>query len=57
MTINALGESDRIQNLKITNLHRHHLFDSTKVPALFAGVDDTDDEDTSLAGVFVLALA
>ena len=53
MTINALSKSDSIQNLKITNLCRYLLFDSTKDPALLAGVDDSDDEDedTSLAGV------
>ena len=50
MTINALSKSDGIQNLRITNLCRHLLFDSTD-PALFAGVDDDDDKDTSLAGV------
>ena len=44
-TINAL-----IQNLKITNLHRHLLFDSTD-PTLIEGVDDDDDDNTSLAGV------
>ena len=50
MTINALSKSDGIQNLRITNLCRHLLFDSTD-PALLAGVDDNDDEGTSLAGV------
>ena len=51
MTINALRKSDGIQNLKITNLCGHLLFDSTD-PALLAGVDDNDDDgDTSLAGV------
>ena len=52
MTINALGKSDGIQNLKITDLCGHLLFDSTD-PALFAGVDHDDDAaaDTSLAGV------
>ena len=50
MPINALSNSDGIQNLKITNLHGHILFDSTD-PALLAGVDDNDDGDTSLAGV------
>ena len=50
-TINALGKSDGIQSLKITNLCRHHLFDSTD-PSLLAGVDDDDDDDdTSLAGM------
>ena len=48
--INALSKSDGIQNLKITDLCRHLLFDSMD-PALLAGVDDDDDEDTSLAGV------
>ena len=51
MTIDTLGKSDGIQNLKITNLHGHLLFDSSVDPALLAGVDDADDEDTSLAGV------
>ena len=50
VTINALSKSNGIQNLKITNLHGHLLFDSTD-PALLAGVDDDNDEDTSLAGV------
>ena len=50
VTIDALGKSDGIQNLKITDLCRHLLFDSTD-PALLAGVDDDDDTDTSLAGV------
>ena len=51
VTINALGKSDGIQNLKITDLHRHLLFDSLD-PALLAGVDDDDDDDdTSLTGV------
>ena len=49
-TINALGKSNGIQNLKITNLCRHLLFDSMD-PALLAGVDDDNDDDTSLAGV------
>ena len=50
VTINALGKSNGIQNLKITDLHGHLLFDSTD-PALLAAVDDDNDEDTSLAGV------
>ena len=51
MTTDALGKSDGIQNLKITNLHGHLSFDSMD-PALLAGVDDDDEhEDTSLAGV------
>ena len=50
-TIDALSKSDSIQNLKITDLCRHLLFDSSMDPALLAGVDDADDEDTSLAGV------
>ena len=53
VTINPLGKSDGIQNLKITNLHGHLLFDSTMDPALLAGVDHTDaedDEDTSFVG-------
>ena len=42
-----------MQNLKISDLHGHLLFDSTD-PALLAGVDDDDDDDdTSLAGVQV----
>ena len=49
-TIDSLGKSDSIPNLKITNLHGHLLFDSTN-PALLAGVDDNNDDDTSLAGV------
>ena len=51
MTINALGKSNGIQSLKITNPCRHILFDSSKDTALLAGVDDADDKDTSLAGV------
>ena len=51
-TINALSKSDGIQNLKITDLCRHLLFDSMD-PALLAGVDDDDDNDTSIAGVQV----
>ena len=51
VTINALSKSDGIQNLKITDLCRHLLFDSPVEPALLAGVDDTDDEETSFAGV------
>ena len=50
VTINTLSKYDGIQNLKLTNLHRHLLFDSMD-PALLAGVDDNDDDDTSLAGV------
>ena len=50
-TIDALCKSDGIQDLKITNLHGHLLFDSSMDPALLAGVDDVDDKDTSLAGV------
>ena len=49
MTIDALGQSDGIQNLKITNLCGHLLFDSTD-PALLAGVDNGND-NTSLPGV------
>ena len=45
MTIDALGKSNGIQNLKITNLHEHLLFDSMDP------VDDNDDAATSLAGV------
>ena len=45
------GKSNGIQNLKITDLCRHILFDSSLDPALLAGVDDADDEDTSFAGV------
>ena len=53
-TIDALSKSNGIQNLKITNLCGHHLFDSSMDPALLAGVNDDDkdnDEHTSLAGV------
>ena len=50
-TINALSKSDRIHNLKISDLHGHLLFDSSEGPGLLAGVDDADDEDTSFAGV------
>ena len=53
VTINATSKSDSIQNLKITNLHGHLLFDSSVDPALLAGVDDYDednDEYASLAG-------
>ena len=49
-TINALGKSDSIKNLKITDLCKHLLFDSTG-PGLLVGVDDDNDKDTSLAGV------
>ena len=53
VTINALGKSNGIQNLKITDLHGHFYFDSSEDPAFLAGVDYTDDEDddSSLAGV------
>ena len=50
-TIDTLGKSNSIQNLKITDLHGHLLFDSSVDPALLAGVDDADDEDTSFVGV------
>ena len=50
-TIDALSKSDGIWNLKITDLHRHLLFDSSGDPALLAGVDDADDKDTSFAAV------
>ena len=52
MTIDAHSKFNSIQNLNITNLCRHILFDYTD-PALLAGVDDNDDDDevTSLAGV------
>ena len=50
VTIDTLGKSNSIQNLKITNLCRHLIFDFTD-PALLAGVDDGNDNDTSLAGV------
>ena len=53
VTIDALSKSNGTQNLKITNLHRHLLFDSTD-PAVLAGVDnDDDDNDTSLAEVSI----
>ena len=53
MTIDALSKSYGIQNLKITKLCGHLLFDSSEDPALLGGVDDANDEDkdTSLAGV------
>ena len=52
MTIDAIGKSDGIQNLKITDLHGHLLFDSSKDPALLQKwMTDDEDEDTSLAGV------
>ena len=50
VTIDALGKSDGIRNLKITDICRHLLFNSMD-PALLAGVDVNDDEDTSLAVV------
>ena len=50
-TIDVISKSNGIQNLKITNLCRHHLFDSSIDPALLEGVGDDDDEDTSIAGV------
>ena len=50
VTIDATGKYDGIQNLKITNLCGHLLFDSMD-PALLAGVDDDDEDDTFLAGV------
>ena len=51
VSIDALSKSNDIQNLKITDLHRHLLFDSSIDPALLAGMDDADDEETSFAGV------
>ena len=51
VTIDALGKSNGIQNLKITDHHGHLLFDSSMDPALLAGVDDVDDKDTSFAGL------
>ena len=50
VTTNALSKSDGIQKLKITNLCGHLIFDSMD-PALLAGVDDDDDNDTSVAEV------
>ena len=50
MTRNALCKSNGIKNLKVTNLCKHLIFDST-YPDLLAGVDDDDDKDTPLAGV------
>ena len=50
-TINTLSKSNGIQNLKITNLCGHLLFDSSMDPTLLAEVDDIDDKDTSFAGV------
>ena len=49
--IDALGKSNGIQSLKIIDLCRHLLFDSSEDPAFLAGLDNADDEDTSLAGV------
>ena len=54
VTIDAISKSDGIQNLKITDLHGHLLFDLSVDPALLAGVDDAvheDDDDTFIAGV------
>ena len=51
VAINALSKSDSIQNLMITDLCGHLLFDSSMDPALLTGVDHIDDEDTSFAGV------
>ena len=51
-TINALSKSNGIQNLKITNLCGHLLFDSSMDPTLLAEVDDIDYKDTSFAGVY-----
>ena len=55
VTINAIGKSDSIQNLKIANLCGHLLFDSFLDLALLPGVDEYNDDDnkanTSLAGV------
>ena len=50
-TIITLSISNGIQNLKITDLCGQILSDSSMDPALLAGVDDADDEDTSFAGV------
>ena len=36
VTINVLSNSDSIQNLKVTDLQRHLLFDSSEDPALLA---------------------
>ena len=48
VSIDAIGKSDVIHNLKITNLCGHHVFHSCMDPALLAGVDDgDDDEETS----------
>ena len=44
VTSNALGKSNGIQNLKITDLHGHLLFDSTD-PALLAGVENDNNDD------------
>ena len=51
MTIDTLSKSNGIQNLKITDLCGHLLFDSSMDPDLIAGVDDADDKDTSITGV------
>ena len=44
VTIAALSKSNSNQNLKITDLCRHLLFDSMDL-ALLAGVDDNEDDD------------
>ena len=50
-SIDTLSKSDSIKNLKITDLCRHLSSDSSMDPALLAGVDHADDEDTSLTRV------
>ena len=50
-TVDTLGKSGGIQNLKITDLHLHFPLDSSVDPGLVAGMDDADGKDTSLAGV------
>ncbi len=51
--VDALGKSDGIQNLKITDLRGRLLYDSTTDTALLAGVDNDEDDqdDTSVTGV------
>ena len=41
-TINTISKSNGIQNLKLTDLFRHLLFDSSVDPALFAAVANAD---------------
>ena len=53
-TIYAINKSNGTQNIKITDLLVHLLFDSSVDPASLARIDDYDDhndKDLSLAGV------